>query len=90
MDLKEGRAWAVQAAEVLVAARVWSSSIQAFRARQIGVTDSFKHPIVEPHYLSKRSRRQPSILTFLCCPCCDVRGPWQRRDDSIACVRRLG
>jgi hypothetical protein len=24
-----------------------------------------EHPIVEPHYLSKRSRRQPSILTFL-------------------------
>ena len=24
-----------------------------------------EHPLVEPHYLSKRSRRQPSILTFL-------------------------
>jgi transposase len=24
-----------------------------------------KHPLVQPHYLSKRSRRQPSILTFL-------------------------
>jgi transposase-like protein len=24
-----------------------------------------KHPLVESHYLSKRSRRQPSILTFL-------------------------
>ena len=23
------------------------------------------HPLVESHYLSKRSRRQPSILTFL-------------------------
>ena len=24
-----------------------------------------EHPLVEPHYLSKRSRRQPSVLTFL-------------------------
>src|SRR5262245_16570032 len=24
-----------------------------------------QHPLVESHYLSKRSRRQPSILTFL-------------------------
>jgi hypothetical protein len=24
-----------------------------------------EHPIVESHYLTKRSRRQPSILTFL-------------------------
>src|SRR5258708_8443644 len=24
-----------------------------------------EHPLVESHYLSKRSRRQPSILTFL-------------------------
>jgi transposase len=24
-----------------------------------------EHPLVQPHYLSKRSRRQPSILTFL-------------------------
>jgi transposase len=24
-----------------------------------------EHPVVEPHYLSQRSRRQPSILTFL-------------------------
>src|ERR1700730_8638289 len=24
-----------------------------------------EHPVVESHYLSKRSRRQPSILTFL-------------------------
>jgi hypothetical protein len=24
-----------------------------------------EHPLVQSHYLSKRSRRQPSILTFL-------------------------
>lgn len=24
-----------------------------------------EHPLVEPHYLSRRSRRQPSVLTFL-------------------------
>src|SRR5204863_6762237 len=41
-----------------------------------------EHPIVESHYLSKRSRRQPSILTFLaqdadsqvfCYPNADIR-----------------
>jgi hypothetical protein len=28
-----------------------------------------EHPVVESHYLSKRSRRQPSILTFLAQDC---------------------